>query len=211
MFIKTTVFKRLLKGAYKRDVLQVGHEDSTNIYYIIGGYWAVMVEKKFFTNAAKAALVELIGDLPENESVRIYSDGTRQQLIDDSTWFTLALREPEEYLEKTNLLVEEEKFGVLSRLFSTGKNLIPVNEGLYSLIDEETKTSDDLDIVGPYRTRLSGHMLMWKNNTSTVGLSPRVWDDDGELMEQLEELEQLKRFGGKQDEHERKNTGMEES
>lgn len=100
MFIKTTVFKRLLKGAYKRDVLQVGHEDSTNIYYIIGGYWAVMVEKKFFTNAAKAALVELIGDLPENESVRIYSDGTRQQLIDDSTWFTLALREPEEYLEK---------------------------------------------------------------------------------------------------------------
>lgn len=211
MFIKTTVFKRLLKGAYKRDVLQVGHEDSTNIYYIIGGYWAVMVEKKFFTNAAKAALVELIGDLPENESVRIYSDGTRQQLIDDSTWFTLALREPEEYLEKTNLLVEEEKFGVLSRLFSAGEKLIPVNEGLYSLIDEEAKTSDDLDVVGPYRTCLSGHMLMWKNNTSTVGLSPRVWNDDGELMEQLKELEQLKRFGGKQDEHERKNTGMEES
>lgn len=211
MFIKTTVFKRLLKGAYKRDVLQVGHEDSTNIYYIIGGYWAVMVEKKFFTNAAKAALVELIGDLPENESVRIYSDGTRQQLIDDSTWFALALREPEEYLEKTNLLVEEEKFGVLSRLFSAGEKLIPVNEGLYSLIDEEAKTSDDLDIIGPYKTTLSGHMLMWKNNTSTVGLSPRVWNDDEELMEQLKELEQLKRFGGKQDEHERKNTGMEES
>lgn len=196
MFIKTTVFKRLLKGAYKRDVLQVGHEDSTNIYYIIGSYWAVMVEKKFFTNAAKAALVELIGDLPENESVRIYSDGTRQQLIDDSAWFALALREPEEYLEETNLLMEEEKFGVLSRLFSTGKKLIPVNESLCSLIDEEAKTSDDLDIVGPYKTSLSGHMLMWKNNTSTVGLSPRVWDDDGELMEQLKELEQLKRFGG---------------
>ncbi len=211
MFIKTTVFKRLLKQAYKRDALQVGHKDNTNIYYIVGDYWAVMVEAKFFTNSAKAALVELIGDLPKNESVRIYSDGTRQQLIDDSTWFAPALREPEEYLEETNLLMEEEKFGVLSRLFSTGEKLIPVNEGLYSLIDEETKTSDDLDIVGPYRTRLSGHMLMWKNNTSTVGLSPRVWDDDGELMEQLKELEQLKRFGGKQDEHERKNTGMEES
>lgn len=61
------------------------------------------------------------------------------------------------------------------------------------------------------KTTLSGHMLMWKNNTSTVGLSPRVWNDDEELMEQLKELEQLKRFGGKQDEHERKNTGMEES
>lgn len=129
MFIKTTVFKRLLKQAYKRDLLQVGHEDNTNIYYIIGGYWAIMVEKRFFTNAAKAALVELIGDLPKNESIKIYSDGTRQQLIDDSTWFTLALREPEEYLEKTNLLVEEEKFGVLSRLFSAGEKLIPVNEG----------------------------------------------------------------------------------
>ena len=52
MFIKTTVFKRLLKQAYKRDLLQVGHEDNTNIYYIIGGYWAIMVEKRFFTNAA---------------------------------------------------------------------------------------------------------------------------------------------------------------
>ncbi len=195
MFIKTTVFKRLLKQAYKRDALQVGHEDNTNIYYIVGGYWAVMVEAKFFTNSAKAALVELIGDLPKNESVRIYSDGTRQQLIDDSTWFALALQEPEKYLEKTNLLVEE-KFGVLSRLFSTGEKLIPVNEGLCSLIDEEAKTSDDLDIIGPYKTLLSGHMIMWKNNTSTVGLSPRVWDDDGELMEQLKELEQLKIFGG---------------
>ena len=58
MFIKTTVFKRLLKQAYKRDLLQVGHEDNTNIYYIIGGYWAIMVEKRFFTNAAKAALDE---------------------------------------------------------------------------------------------------------------------------------------------------------
>lgn len=211
MFIKTTVFKHLLKQAYKRDLLQVGHEDNTNIYYIIGGYWAIMVEKRFFTNAAKAALVELIRDLPKNESIKIYSDGTRQQLIDDSTWFTLALREPEEYLEKTNLLVEEEKFGVLSRLFSAGEKLIPVNEGLCSLIDEEAKTSDDLDIIGPYKTTLSGHMLMWKNNTSTVGLLPRVWNDDEELMEQLKELEQLKRFGGKQDEHERKNTGMEES
>lgn len=47
MFIKTTVFKRLLKQAYKRDLLQVGHEDNTNIYYIIGGYWAIMVEKGF--------------------------------------------------------------------------------------------------------------------------------------------------------------------
>lgn len=195
MFIKTTVFKRLLKQAYKRDALQVGHEDNTNIYYIVGDYWAVMVEAKFFTNSAKAALVELIGDLPKNESVRIYSDGTRQQLIDDSTWFALALQEPEKYLEKTNLLVEEEKFGVLSRLFSTGEKFIPVNEGLYSLIDEEAKTSDDLDIIGPYKTLLSGHMIMWKNNTSTVGLSPRVWNDDEDLMEQKTILERT--FQGK--------------
>ena len=62
MFIKTTVFKRLLKQAYKRDVLQVGHEDNTNIYYIVGGYWAVMDEAKFCTNSAKAAVIELNGD-----------------------------------------------------------------------------------------------------------------------------------------------------
>ena len=74
MFIKTSIFKKLLKEAYKNDNLSVGHSGKAKVYYIVGGYWFVAVQEQFFPNAEKAALVELIGDLPRDEYVRIHKD-----------------------------------------------------------------------------------------------------------------------------------------
>lgn len=62
MFIKTSIFKKLLKEAYKNDNLSVGHSEKAKVYYIVGGYWFVAIQEQFFPNAEKAALVELIGD-----------------------------------------------------------------------------------------------------------------------------------------------------
>jgi hypothetical protein len=116
MFIKTSIFKKLLKEAYKNDNLSVGHSEKAKVYYIVGGYWFVAVQEQFFPNAEKAALVELIGDLPRDEYVRIHKNESRQQLVPDEMKILLAEKEPDEYLEETNLLIEEPKFGVISRL-----------------------------------------------------------------------------------------------
>ena len=72
MFIKTSIFKKLLKEAYKNDNLSVGHSEKAKVYYIVGGYWFVMFKNNFFLMLKKAALVELIGDLPRDEYVRIH-------------------------------------------------------------------------------------------------------------------------------------------
>lgn len=37
MFIKTSIFKKLLKEAYKNDNLSVGHSEKAKVYYIVGG------------------------------------------------------------------------------------------------------------------------------------------------------------------------------
>ena len=34
MFIKTSIFKKLLKEAYKNDNLSVGHSEKAKVYYI---------------------------------------------------------------------------------------------------------------------------------------------------------------------------------
>lgn len=47
MFIKTSIFKKLLKEAYKNDNLSVGHSEKAKVYYIVGGYWFVAVQEQF--------------------------------------------------------------------------------------------------------------------------------------------------------------------
>ena len=179
MFIKTSIFKKLLKEAYKNDNLSVGHSEKAKVYYIVGGYWFVAVQEQFFPNAEKAALVELIGDLPRDEYVRIHKNESRQQLVPD----------------EMKVLFEEPKFGVISRLLTNGSELTPINEGLYNMIDESAKTSDDMEVEGPYRIEESGKILLWRNNTSLIGLFPRGWDKDEDLMEQKTILERT--FQGK--------------
>ena len=51
MFIKTSIFKKLLKEAYKNDNLSVGHSEKAKVYYIVGGYWFVAIQEQFFPNA----------------------------------------------------------------------------------------------------------------------------------------------------------------
>ena len=154
MFIKTSIFKKLLKEAYKNDNLSVGHSEKAKVYYIVGGYWFVAIQEQFFPNAEKAALVELIGDLPRDEYVRIHKNESRQQLVPDEMKILLAEKEPDEYLEETNLLIEEPKFEVISRLLTNGSELTPINEGLYNMIDERDRKSTRLNSSHRHTSRM---------------------------------------------------------
>ena len=143
----------------------------------------------------KRLLLNLLEICHGDEYVRIHKNESRQQLVPDEMKILLAEKEPDEYLEETNLLIEEPKFGVISRLLTNGSELTPINEGLYNMIDESAKTSDDMEIEGPYRIEESGKILLWRNNTSLIGLLPRGWDKDEDLMEQKTILERT--FQGK--------------
>lgn len=62
MFLKISSFKTLLKNAWKGAGLTVGN-DGEGIY-LIGSYWTIWLERSQMTKKAKAAIVELTGELP---------------------------------------------------------------------------------------------------------------------------------------------------
>ena len=72
MFFKATVLKRMLKAAYKGAGLTVGHsaagEDGGEPegLYISSGWWVIWFVYDKIPKEAKAAIIEICGDLPDN-------------------------------------------------------------------------------------------------------------------------------------------------
>lgn len=193
MFIKTTLFKKLMKEAYKGAGIRIGHKK--DYYYIAGSYWALMVYEEHFPKKEKAAVVELIGDLPHEEFFRASKDEGRQQLLPEEDWMFHFAKEPERQLQETDLLVQE-PLGIYCRLLrEENGELVPINQALYDIIDESSKTDEDLDIVGPYRVKGCQWALFWHNNTSSFMLGQRDWKDNEELMKLKQGLEQMMYVG----------------
>lgn len=63
MFLKTGEMKKIMKSSLKKHGLIVGNVN--NRYLVYSDNWGVYVEHAFATNKFKAAIMELIGDLPE--------------------------------------------------------------------------------------------------------------------------------------------------
>lgn len=68
MFFKKTVLKRMLKSAYTGAGLTVGHTPETDEeeedYYLSSGWWVLWFKAGMFPKEAKAAVIELCGELP---------------------------------------------------------------------------------------------------------------------------------------------------
>lgn len=187
MFIKTSLFKKLLNEAYKGGGIRIGHQKDR--FYIAGSYWALMVYQDYFPKKEKAAVVELIGDLPHEEFFRAQKDEGRQQLLTGEDWMFHFEEEKVMDLEETELLVQE-PMGIYCRLLKDEfGNIVPINQKLYDIIDESSKTDDDLDIVGPYRVKGCEWAMFWHNNTSSFMLGQRDWKDNEELMDLKKGLE----------------------
>lgn len=63
MFLKTGELKKIMKSSLKKYGLIVGNVDDH--YLVYSDCWGVYVEYPYATNRFKAAIMELVGDLPE--------------------------------------------------------------------------------------------------------------------------------------------------
>lgn len=84
MFFKTSVLKRLFKDAYKGAGLTVGHmtdpeDEEVDGYYISSGWWVIWFNNWTFPKEAKAAIIELCGELPQPGEVFKAIDGAGNQ------------------------------------------------------------------------------------------------------------------------------------
>lgn len=94
MFFKKTVLKRMLKSAYTGAGLTVGHTPETDEeeegYYLSSGWWVLWFNAGMFPKEAKAAVIELCGELPAvGEVFKAEKDFGNQYEIEQKEIFNL--------------------------------------------------------------------------------------------------------------------------
>ena len=106
MFLKISMFKGLIKSAWKGSGLIVGN-DGEGIY-LMGNYWTIWLNRWDMTNKAKAAIIELTGGLPQ--------EGTayRAWEVQDNQYEMTELYVPELYNpDINNFKIAYQKTGVI--------------------------------------------------------------------------------------------------
>lgn len=78
MFLKTGELKKIMKSSLKRHGLIVGNVNEH--YLVYSDNWGVYVEHAFASNKFKAAIMELIGDLPEAYECYAYTIDVEKQI-----------------------------------------------------------------------------------------------------------------------------------
>lgn len=115
MFFKTSVLKRLFKDAYKGAGLTVGHmtdpeDEEVDGYYISSGWWVIWFNNRTFPKEAKAAIIELCGELPQPGEVFKAIDGAGNQYeIEQKEIFNLpaAFERAKVKFRSTNILQQQ--------------------------------------------------------------------------------------------------------
>ena len=135
MVFNKSIFKKMIKNAYKTCGLLVANKDDRII--LAGGWWMMSVEEKWFPKWGMAAVIELTGEIPAaGESFRSTSAANQMELPNE---FVLGLDENYDDRAKsdpyhdTRILNDS---GVnLARYLRSGKNIVAVNEMIMELYD----------------------------------------------------------------------------
>lgn len=82
MFLKTGELKKIMKSSLKKSGLVVGNINGH--YLVYSDNWGMSIESIYASNKFKAAIMELIGDLPEPEECYRYEIGSDNEIVAQS-------------------------------------------------------------------------------------------------------------------------------
>lgn len=188
MFFKTSVLKRLFKDAYKGAGLTVGHmtdpeDEEVDGYYISSGWWVIWFNNWTFPKEAKAAIIELCGELPQPGEVFKAIDGAGNQYeIEQKEIFNLpaAFERAKVKFRSTNILQQQGDKIVRILQEEEGKTVKAVLELFFNLISRKAIDYDngEYDPIGPVATSKESSFLYWGNNYCYLMAAVRTTDDE---------------------------------
>ena len=192
MFINTAKFKKIITSAFKVHQLIVGATEEK--YFFSDGTWIISVYSGMLPNKEKAAVIELIGELPDPGRVmKTGKDMPAQYMLMDDVW------DIEETFTKCRY-----DMTVTSSLYQTSFNTFRViqnrkdqkcffvNDYFIDMFDKGSYTDDDNEPAGPKTLNDGPGPLYWRNSTMTLAVYPiSVNEDNKELMEYLMLLENV--------------------
>lgn len=180
MFLNITELKKLLKGAYKGSGLIVGNLENGMVIMNASGTWGIRVEEEFVPNKLKAALIELIGDLPAAEEVYNYQPDSIQAEADLGRFdFREKWREAKDFVADTPFILRSgwNEFSLMQ--VHSSMELCAISRVFTDMIS--TKDLDHKNESLPGRPNFAGGILYWKNDTMIY------WAGISRLYEDLEE------------------------
>lgn len=78
MFLKTAGLKKIMKASLKRHGLVVGTVEGH--YLVYTDNWGVYIEMEYASNKFKAAIMEIIGDIPEEGECYLYTINSEKDI-----------------------------------------------------------------------------------------------------------------------------------
>lgn len=172
MFINTSVFKKMLKEAYKTGGFTVGNDNGE--IFVEGRSWVLRVDEEYFPNREKAAVVELAGELPaQGEVFSCKKDEVNQYTVPWKEVWDIGKKFDEILTEfcKTDVILElfQDKCRVMQGK-STGRCIV-LKEEYFGLIDvDQSDNAIETEIEGPRSADVDGSVLYWKNNIMSLAL-----------------------------------------
>lgn len=194
MFLKMARFKSLIKDAWKGAGLVVGN-DGEGIY-LYGSYWTIYLERTMISKKAKAAIMELTGELPGIDQVFKSWENQENQYELKETYspdtYCPDVYEMKNLYKPTGVVFSDwsQRGRVLQEMGSLNCLIVP--ERIYEMIDRKSMEKDEYDPEGP-AGKYDGerNIIYWQNNACTLGVATNV------VMEDSKEyflLNQMKRY-----------------
>ncbi|MCM1159360.1 MAG: hypothetical protein NC300_11360 [Bacteroidales bacterium] len=189
MIFNKSVLKKLLKEAYKSGGVLVANRNGRIV--LAGGWWAVTMKNRVFSNEARAAVVELAGELPaEGECWRVDSMGCQVEIPPEliriiDTPELRARIAADGVFHKTRLLMEKT---AVYRMYQRNEEVVLVNETMEKLLDiHAAKEGEDASVCGPYYRE---NRMYWYTDECSLcaGIMYPDEDKDGEIKELLAAL-----------------------
>ncbi len=166
MFLKTAELKKMMKSALKSAGLFVGNIRGN--YLVYGITWGLSTDAEYASNKFKAALTELIGDIPEpGECYRYYMQEKQvaQDICVDYPDVHEAWKAAKDYAVGTplNFVSWPHEFNVY-QIHSNGKYVIVPRSQVSDVIS--MKELDNTVEAMPGRPSYLPCTLYWKNDTT---------------------------------------------
>ncbi len=160
MFIKEQVFKKIAKQAWRKSSLVVAH--AQGVYHIEMGPVMMQVKAGLMSNKTKAALVELIGELPAEGEGYKYGEDADPQIL--GLFENLGCAAGDECCE-TCVMIRNGH--LLYNVYQTDDAKVKVLNSLVSLVDE-SQVDAEAGECKPGNPVLSAGNITWENNVMAL-------------------------------------------
>lgn len=167
MFINTGKFKKMLKTAYDSCGLLMSREE--DVILLVGGSFLIRTYMSRMTKKEKAAIIELVGDFPDNhETFRANKGGEQQELRMPEIWgFHNQFDQANENYKETYVIVDVGTGYVRALQNTTDNSVFWLDESLVGAISLAALQELEDPPQGP---RIIDKMAMWRNEWTTYAI-----------------------------------------